>query len=98
MKLSQTAYYKVREITSPIREEFRGFRVVVAWPNLAGHKPFSNDPAPSFQKPYLMYIFGDYESYEVVTQKLPGIKKWLYQKGFTKLLVYKDGKLKPVGE
>lgn len=73
---------KVREMKSPYHEVFRGFRVVVATPNWAGHKPFSNEVAPSFDKPYLVVQFGDYEDTEMLGLAKPRIEMELRRRGF----------------
>lgn len=53
---------KVRELKSPYMSEFRGYRILAATPNLAGTKPFTDIRAPSFDKPYLIVQFGDFET------------------------------------
>lgn len=79
------AIYRVRELKSPIHQEFRGLRVEVALPNMAGLKPFSDIPIPSFDKPYRVCMFGDYESYEYLTHKWPSIWRALCRMGFTEV-------------
>jgi hypothetical protein len=76
--------YKVREISSPIHKDFRGLRLVVAIPNMAGHKAFSSTPAPSFNKGYLLFQSSDYNSDDLQT-KLPQHIRWLLKRGFEKV-------------
>jgi len=73
--------YKVREVYSPIMEEFRGNRILVAIPNMEGRKPFSGTPCPSFAKTYLLFQSSDYEDYEV-QKALERVIKELYARGF----------------
>lgn len=44
----------VREVHSPYMDELRGYRVLVAVPNLQGHK-FNGQRTVLFAKPYLVY-------------------------------------------
>lgn len=45
---------KVRENNSPIMSEFRGYRILVAVPNLQGTK-FNGGRTVNFNKPYLVH-------------------------------------------
>ncbi len=82
----QVVYFRARDIKAPLSQEFRGVRLEVAVPNMAGHKPFSNEQAPSFMKPYLIVWFGDYESYEKLESRWINIVKALHVRGFDKLV------------
>lgn len=82
-KQTGKALYKVREVESPIHHQFRGLRIEVAIPNMAGQKPFTSIPMPSFDKPYFVCRFGDYESWPVLTAKWPSIVEALRRMGFT---------------
>lgn len=73
---------KIREMKSPYHSEFRGYRVVVATPNWAGHKPFSSEVAPSFDRPYLIVQFGDYEDLGTLEVVRPRIDQELTRRGF----------------
>lgn len=83
------AIYRVREIESPIHHVFRGLRIEVALPNWAGRKPFSDITVPSFDKPYFICRFGDYESWEYLTKKWPSIWRAINNMGFTSVEQYK---------
>lgn len=74
--------YKIREVLSPIHKNSNGFRMVVAVPNMNGHKPFSEEPAPSFTKAYLLFQSSDYNMAEVQTKVEQHIR-WLINRGFT---------------
>jgi hypothetical protein len=83
------AIYRVRELESPIHKEFRGLRVEITLPNMAGRKPFSDVVVPSFDKPYFVCHFGDYETWEALHAKWPAICKAIYRQGFTEIVQYK---------
>lgn len=76
--------YRVREVKSPILEQFRGFRFEVAVPNMQGHKPFSSEPAPSFTRSYLLFVSSDWCS-EELDEKVKGAIQFLYNRGFDKV-------------
>lgn len=57
--------YKVKEVYSPYMEVFRGFRILVATPNMDGRIPFKDVPAPSFMRPYLIFQTSDYTEQDV---------------------------------
>jgi hypothetical protein len=74
--------YKIREVVSPLHKEFRGFRLVVAVPNMNGHKPFSNESAPSFARSYMLFQSSDYSGQEMEL-KLKMHVQFLINRGFT---------------
>lgn len=74
--------YKVREVLSPHGKTFRGFRFVVAVPNMNGHKPFSNLPASSFARSYMLFQSSDWSLAEVERQT-KGAIQFLLNRGFT---------------
>lgn len=74
--------YKVREVLSPHGKEFRGFRFVVAVPNMNGHKPFSSDPAASFSRQHLLFQSSDWSLAELERQT-KGAIQFLLNRGFT---------------
>lgn len=82
------AIYRVREIRSPIHREYRGLRIEVALPNWAGQRPFSDVPCPSFDKPYFICRFGDYENWEYLNRKWPSIWRALQRMGFESVEQY----------
>lgn len=71
------AILKVRLLKSPYQGEDRGYRVTAAVRNMAGVKPFTAIPAPSYIPPYLLAVWGEYETYQAAIAKLPGIQKRL---------------------
>lgn len=79
------AIYRVKEVKSPIHQQFRGLRIDIATPNMAGHKPFSDQACPSFDKPYFICYFGYYESWEYLNRKWPSIWRALQRMGFTQV-------------
>lgn len=81
---------KVREVKSPYHQDFRGLRVVVATPNWAGHKPFSSEVAPSFDRPYLIVQFGDYETWDSLGAAKPRIDRELTRRGFETITWIED--------
>lgn len=74
--------YKVREVLSPHGKLFRGFRFIVAVPNMNGHKPFSNETAASFSRSHLLFQSSDW-SLEELEQKTKGAIQFLLNRGFT---------------
>jgi hypothetical protein len=82
--------YKVKEVLSPYQQEFRGYRILVAWPNLAGTKPYSSEKCPSFERPYLITMFGDYEDTDTLAEVLEVLPKTLRRMGFTVIERYGD--------
>lgn len=76
--------YKIREVNSPLQKNFRGFRMVVAVPNMNGHKPFSSEPAASFTRSYLLFQSSDWGIAEL-EQKTQGAIRFLLNRGFTKV-------------
>jgi hypothetical protein len=75
--------YKVRKVKSPYQGVFRGYRIVVAWPNMAGHRPFSDEKAPSFDKPWLLVSFGDYEDADTMYAALQKVPAEMKKRGYT---------------
>lgn len=62
MTVDQTktlVFVKVRMSVSPIHQEFRGYRIVVAHPNLCGRPGKNGDLRPSWEKPYFILATGD---------------------------------------
>lgn len=88
-KQTGRALYRVREVNSPIHKVFRGLRVEIAIPNMAGQKPFTSISVPSFDKPYFVCRFGDYETWEVLHKKWPSICSAIWAQGFTSMEEYK---------
>jgi len=76
---------KVVEKYSPYMQEFRGFRILSTTPNLAGTKPFTDERCPSFDKPYLLVIFGDYETDEALQKALPKVAGEMKRRGFEQI-------------
>lgn len=74
--------YKIREVTSPLHKEFRGYRMLVAIPNMNGHEAFSDTPAPSFTRAYLLFQSSDYNGSEIQAKVQQHIT-WLKNRGFT---------------
>ena len=72
--------WKVVPTKSPYQGVHRGFRIRVAWPNMAGHKAFSSEIAPSFRFPYLMLETSDFNQEDTtIVQK--GVRDYLKTKG-----------------
>lgn len=88
-KQTGKALYRVREVESPIHKVFRGLRIEIAIPNMAGQKPFTSIRVPSFDRPYFVCRFGDYETWEVLTKKWPSICASVFAQGFTSMQQYK---------
>ena len=82
-----TCILTVREIKSPIMGTFRGYRILVAIPNSAGHKATTSEPAPSFDKTFLIATFGDYIDHAAVLERMPAIGKTLRRLGFDSITV-----------
>ena len=78
---SAHATIKVRAIRSPYLQEFRGFRVLAARPNKSGYG-FGGVPTTSFDKPWLIAIFGDYENLSQVVQAMPRVLNTLERMGY----------------
>lgn len=76
---------KIRAVTSPYMQEFRGFRILAATPNLAGVKPFTSERAPSFDKPYLLVMFGDFETAEALAAARPRVAGEMKRRGFDRI-------------
>lgn len=79
-----TCIYKIREVTSPLHKTFRGFRFIVAVPNMQGHKPFTNEPAASFSRQFLLFQSSDW-NFEELEQKVKGAILFLINRGFEKV-------------
>ena len=80
---------KVANVLSPIGEEWRGYRVTIATPNMAGTTAFGGS-CPSFTKPFFIAEFGDYESLEALNRAKPRITRTIAKMGFTKVTEVKD--------
>lgn len=76
---------KVRELKSPYMSEFRGYRILAATPNMAGVKPFTDIRAPSFDKPYLLVMFGDYETQDALAKAKPRVAGEMKRRGFDRI-------------
>lgn len=76
--------YRVREVLSPLQKKFRGFRFEVAVPNMDGHKPFSDTPAPSFSRSRMLFTSSDWNSDELDRQ-VQGAILFLTNRGFDKV-------------
>lgn len=79
---------KVREIKSPYQSKFRGYRIVCATKNMAGLKPFTNIAAPSFDRPYWLVSFGDFEDRTALMSAMPKVEAELKRCGFEKIHWY----------
>lgn len=77
-----TCIIKVKELLSPYMETQRGYRCIVAHPNLAG-QAFGR-AIPSFEKPYYITHFGDYEDYPNFVKRWPIVAEELRRMGFDK--------------
>ena len=53
--------YKVREVKRPYSGEVVSNRIVVAIPNMEGHRPFKDEPCVSFRKGYLVFESSDFQ-------------------------------------
>ena len=80
---------KVANVLSPIGEDWRGYRVTIATPNMAGTTMFGGS-CPSFTKPFFIAEFGDYESLEALNRAKPRITRTIAKMGFTKVTEVKD--------
>lgn len=67
---------------SPYMQEFRGYRVLAAAPNMAGTRPFKDEKCPSFDKPYLIVQFGDFETQEALDKALELLPTEMKRRGF----------------
>jgi hypothetical protein len=54
------AIYKVQEVNEPYSGQYKCLRLLIAIPNMEGTKPYTNEPAPSFRKGYLLYQSSDF--------------------------------------
>jgi hypothetical protein len=55
---------------------------------MAGNKPFSPEKAPSFRKPYLIVMFGDYEDAETLNRALERLPREMKRRGFLETVQY----------
>jgi len=83
MKPAHTCSIRVRELRSPIMGEFRGFRVLAAIPNSAA-RSFTGEPCTSYEKPFLLTVFGDYTTMDEVKANFVRILLTLDRAGFKK--------------
>lgn len=81
--------YKIREVLSPYQQVFRGYRILIALPNMEGRKPFVGTPAPTFIRPYLIFQTSDYTEQEIGRAEELMIKE-LQRRGFTKVETSED--------
>jgi hypothetical protein len=77
---SQPLILKVTEVLSPVREEFRGYRILAAVPNLSGNS--FGRAVPSFQKPWLSHQFGDFATVPDLLSGLDSAIKELIAGGY----------------
>lgn len=77
-----TYLLKVATKRSPYMQQFRGYRILCAVPNMAGHKPFSSEPAPSFDRPYALVQFGDFADDADLNAALAKVPKEMELRGF----------------
>ena len=70
------------EKLSPYHRVFRGFRITTCVPNMVGYKPFSSERVPSFERPYHLVTFGDFETGEALQAALPRVKGEMSRRGF----------------
>lgn len=78
------AIFKIQHIQSPIMKEHRGWRFSVALPNMAG-RTFAGEECPSFEKPFYLCHFGDYETKADLLVHAPRIGKMLKRMGLVNL-------------
>ena len=83
-KWSGPCIYKIREVKSPIQGIFRGYRILVAVPNMDGNRPFQSIPAASFMRSYLIFQTSDYTPEEILDKERAVVKE-LHRRGFTKV-------------
>ena len=76
-----TASIRIRAVRSPYSQDFRGFRVLAARPNKSGYG-FGGIACTSFDKPWLIAIFGDYENLEQVVEAMPRVLASLASMGY----------------
>ena len=91
MEAQVSVIMKAQEIRSPYGEEFRGFRLLIAHPNLAG-QAFGRS-VPSFNKPFLITIFGDYEDEEHLFSAIALVTRSLTTNGWKPKLLKREEKL-----
>lgn len=78
------ALIRVKEILSPFRGEFRGYRLLAAEPNMAG-QAFGQE-CPSFEPPFLIDSFGDYEDEEHLIRAIGPAVAALSARGYDELV------------
>lgn len=76
---------KIQTIESPIMRDFRGLRVLVALPNLAGFNPLSGKRVPSFEKPFRLAVFGDFIDTADVLANMGEVAKKIRRMGFAEI-------------
>ncbi len=84
-----TVIFRIREIVSPIMGDPRGYRFLVALPNMAA-RTMSGSATPSFDKPYYITHFGDFVDMDDVVLAAPKIRVTLSRMGFDKLVMIGD--------
>jgi hypothetical protein len=84
--------YKVVKVLTPYLHRFKGYRIKVAWPNMQGHRPFSSELAPSFDKPFHLVSFGDYEDESALSKALELVPKEMRRRGFSDPVRLKQSK------
>lgn len=77
---------KVREVLSPISQEFRGFRFLVALPNNAA-RTLSGASTTSFEAPYYVTHFGDFTSMDDLCANIERITSELRALGFRSIMM-----------
>jgi hypothetical protein len=73
--------YKIRHVKSPIQEVERGWRILVAVPNMDGTKPYKSTPCAMFTSKYLIMLSSDYCDYEIGAME-QAVIRYLRNRGF----------------
>jgi len=76
------AIYKVQEVHEPYSGQYKCLRFLVAIPNMEGTKPYTNEPAPSFRKGYLLYQSSDFHDKDR-DRIVEGVIRLFLKSGFT---------------
>lgn len=76
------AIYKVQEVNEPYSGQYKCLRLLVAIPNMEGTKPYTNEPAPSFRKGFLLYQSSDFHDKDR-DRIVKGVVDLFLRSGFT---------------